>query len=144
MIGNYNNKLDDKSRLIIPAKFRNTLGSVIVISYGFDKTLEIRSLKSFEQWQESLTSKGNLNSNARNLSRLILGNSFDIEIDKSGRALIPSQLRDLVGLTKEVTLVGVGDKIEVHSSAAWNATINDQEAMAKSLEEMAQELSKSE
>jgi MraZ protein len=59
---------------------------------------------------------GNLSSNARNLSRAILGNSFEVSIDKAGRVLLPKQLAEMVGIDKEVTLVGVGDKIEVHAT----------------------------
>jgi len=47
MIGNYKNKLDDKNRLTIPAKFRNELGLIVVVSYGFDNTLELRTSQSF-------------------------------------------------------------------------------------------------
>ncbi len=142
MIGNYSNKLDDKGRLTIPAKFREELGKVVVISIGFDNTLEIRTSKSFEKWKESLTSKGNLSKNARNLSRAILGNSFELTLDKAGRALLPKQLIDLIKLTKDVTLIGVGDKVEVHSTKQWDDLTSDTETMTKSLEEMAEELSK--
>jgi DNA-binding transcriptional regulator/RsmH inhibitor MraZ len=48
MIGNYINKLDEKGRITIPAKFRNELGGIVVLSYGFDNTLEIRSQKTFK------------------------------------------------------------------------------------------------
>lgn len=142
MIGNYSNKLDDKGRLTIPSKFRNELGELVVISYGFDNTLEIRTSKAFEEWSNSLVEKGNLSSNARNISRIILGNSFEINLDKSGRVLLPKQLIEIVKLSKEVTLIGVGNKIEVHSTNTWDNFTSDSEQMTKTLEQMAEDLSK--
>ena len=142
MIGNYKNKLDEKGRIIVPAKFRKELGSFIVVSIGFDNTLEIRTSKSFEKWSETLSKKGNLSSNSRHLSRFILGNSFEVTLDKAGRALLPKQLTEIVKLTKDVMLIGIGDKIEVHSSKQWEDLTSNPEKMAKTLEQMAEELSK--
>jgi len=144
MIGNYKNKLDDKGRIIIPSKNRSELGDFIVISYGFDNTLEIRTSESFSKWSQTLSKKGNLSSNSRELSRIILGNSFEVTIDKSGRALLPKQLTDLIKLTKDVMLIGIGDKIEVHPAKQWGDITSNPEEMTKNLEQMAEELSKSE
>lgn len=141
MIGNYSNKLDDKGRLSIPSKFRNELGNVIVISYGFDNTLEIRTSKAFDDWSYSLIAKGNLSKSARKLQRLILGNSFEVNIDKAGRALLPKQLLDISKLDKDLTLIGIGDKIEIHSLKHWKSMTSDVDEMSKSLEKLAEELS---
>lgn len=143
MIGNYQNKLDDKGRITIPSKFRKTLGNKIVISFGFDNTLEIRTSASFKEWSSLLVSKGNLSKSARQLSRIILGNSFEIDIDSSGRALLPKQLIDFVNIKKDVTLVGVGDKIEIHSFEEWEKSISDSKHITTSLEQLAEELNKS-
>lgn len=141
MIGNYKNKLDDKGRLTIPSKFRNELGEVVIISYGFDNTLEIRTKKAFEQWSNSLVAKGNLNKKARELQRIVLGNSFDLSLDKAGRINVPKELMQLAGIEKEVSIVGIGDKIEVHSASAWDKTMSNAEELAASMEELAQALS---
>lgn len=144
MIGNYLNKLDDKGRLTMPSKFRNELGESIVISYGFDNTLEIRTIKAFEEWSNSLIAKGNLSSTARQLQRMILGNSFEVTLDKAGRALLPKVLIQVANLKKEVALVGIGNKIEVHDADQWNSMSTDSNTMTKTLEELAEEMSKSE
>lgn len=142
MIGNYRNKLDDKSRLTLPAKLRSELGSSIVISAGFDNTLEIRTQDEFKTWMDSLTSKGNLSSNARKLARFILGNSFEITVDKAGRVLLPKELSSFAKLDKDVVFVAVGDKVEIHAAKQWDDLMSDSSALEKSLEEMADELSK--
>ncbi len=140
MIGNYKNKLDDKGRLTIPSKFRNELGELIVISYGFDNTLEIRTKKAFEEWSDSLIAKGNLSKNARALQRMILGNSFELALDKAGRANVPNNLLEMAKIEKEVALVGIGDKIEVHSASQWDSINNDADNLAMSMEELAEAL----
>lgn len=142
MIGNYRNKLDDKSRLTLPAKLRNELGADIVISAAFDNTLEIRTAKDFKDWMDTLTSKGNLSSNARQLQRLILGNSFEIKVDKAGRVLVPKELLTLAGVKKDVVLVAIGDKVEVHDAKQWDNLMSDSKALTKSLEQLADELAK--
>jgi MraZ protein len=48
LIGNYQNKIDEKGRMTIPTKFRADLTESVVISYGFDKTLEVRGTDAFE------------------------------------------------------------------------------------------------
>ena len=142
MIGNYKSVLDEKNRITIPTKFREELGSFIVVSYGFDKTLEIRSSKSFEKWVETLSKKGNLASDSRKLSRIILGNSFNVTLDKAGRALIPKNLTGLINLTKEAMIIGTGNKLEIHTKEQWDDINSNPEEMAKILSEMAESLSK--
>ncbi len=140
MIGNYKNKLDDKGRLTIPSKFRNELGDAIVISYGFDNTLEIRTKKAFDEWLASLIAEGNLSKNARQLQRLVLGNSFELTLDKAGRANVPKDLLNLVKIEKEVAIVGIGDKLEVHAAEQWDNSMSSAEDLAKSMEELAEAL----
>ncbi len=141
MIGNYKNKLDEKGRLTIPSKFRNELGEFIVVSLGFDNTLEIRTKKSFEEWSNSLIAKGNLSKNARQLQRIMLGNSFELSLDKLGRINVPNQLLELAKINKEVVLVGVGEKIEIHSSTQWENNTKSVDDIAMSMEELAESLS---
>lgn len=140
MIGNYKNKLDDKGRLTIPSKFREELGDTIVISYGFDNTLEIRTKEAFQEWSNSLIAKGNLNKNARQLQRIVLGNSFELTVDKAGRINVPDNLIGLAKIEKEVSLIGIGDKVEVHASSRWDSINEDAEDLATSMEELAEAL----
>lgn len=137
MIGNYKNKIDDKGRMTIPSKFRNELGEAVVISFGFDNTLEIRTKLAFDDWMNSLKIKGNLNANARKLQRIILGNSFDLSIDKAGRINLPASLIELAKIDKEVAIVGIGDKIEVHSAEQWDALTNPDDDLSATMEELA-------
>ncbi len=140
MFGNYNNKLDDKGRLTIPSKLREELGTEVVISFGFEKVLEVRTKKEFEIWSQSLLDKGNLSKNARDLQRAILGHSFELSIDKAGRVNVPDSLIALSKLSKEVTLIGVGNKLEIHSADNWANFADDGDALSNLMEDLANKL----
>lgn len=144
MIGNYTNKLDDKGRMTIPAKFRNELGEFVVVSYGFDNSLEIRKKEIFDIWSNSLIENGNLNKEARELQRLILGLSFDVVIDKSGRILLPKSLLDVAKIEKEISIVGIGNKLEIHSTTQWNnfAKNDNANSLSEKMERLASSISK--
>ncbi len=140
MIGNFSNKLDEKGRMTIPSKFRDELGTDVVISWGFDQTLEVRTKEAFQEWSNSLIAKGNLKKDARQLQRFVLGNSFDLTIDKAGRVNVPNKLIEMAKIDREVTLVGIGDKLEVHATERWDAMTNDTEDLSMSMEELAEAL----
>lgn len=111
--------------MTIPTKFRNDIGSDVVISFEFENTLVIRSKFEFDKWSELLISKGTLNKNARKLQRFILGNSSEITVDSKGRILIPKSLSESANLESVVQVVGVGNKIEIVSNSSWIKMIED-------------------
>lgn len=119
-IGNYKHSIDEKGRLKIPSKFRDFLGNKIILSLGFDNTLVLRTEENYETWKQNLLSKDQLKSNARMISRAILGNSFDIEFDGQGRLLIPDFLLQKAKIKKFVQVIGVGANIEIQSSENWD------------------------
>ncbi len=119
MIGNYQYSLDSKGRLAIPSKFRKELGTKIVLSLGFDQTLEIRREIDFKNWTNFLLEKSSMNKNSRLVSRTVIGNSFEVSLDGQGRILLPKLLLEQVGINKKVQIVGVGNKLELHSQDKW-------------------------
>ncbi len=138
-IGNYSNNIDEKGRIIIPAKFRNELGSKVFVSFEFENTLVIRHADDFKKWTSTLMEMNNLNPSARKLQRAILGNSVEINIDSKGRALIPKNLLERASITKGAEIVGVGDRVEIFSDKAWEKMNKDFDA--GELEKLAKELS---
>lgn len=112
-LGKFEHNLDDKLRLTIPSKFRNKIGQTVYVSKGFDGCLEIRTQEEFQKWYQEISSRSTANSNVRLLAREILSNSSDIELDSSGRIKIPNNLLELVGIKKQVLLLGLGDRLEI-------------------------------
>lgn len=113
MFGNYSRNLDDKNRIMIPSKLRDPLGEIFYITLGPDGVLELRDSKSFEEWKNKLLSANTLNKKARIFARLLLGNTQEVTPDKQGRVKLEDSQIQKTGITKEVTFVGVGNKVEL-------------------------------
>lgn len=118
-LGQYQHTLDDKNRLTVPARFRELLAEGAFVTQGFDRNLMVLTTRAFEQVYERLNAMNMADPAARLLRRLILGNAYQLEIDKSGRVLLPQNLREFASLDGEVVLVGQGDYFEVWSPQAW-------------------------
>lgn len=139
MFGHYFRKLDDKNRVMIPSKLKNSLSKVSYITVDFDNILTIRDNKSFAEWSSKLINLNSLNVNARKFARALLGRTYEIELDKQGRIAIPSELITSSDLTKEIAFIGVGDKIEIHSKAAFDK-MQKEISKARSLDDLAKKL----
>lgn len=133
--GEYEHSLDAKGRVIMPSKFREALGSVFYITKGLDHNLLVFSTDAWNSFYEKLSKLPMADKNARGFSRLFLSGAAECEADKQGRILLPSNLRAYAGITKDVTIIGNGDKIEIWSSENWNSYIDalDPDAVAENL-----------
>lgn len=121
LMGIYSHSLDEKGRLIIPSKLRDDLGADFVLTKSLDHCLAIYPKAEWQKLIEKMNTLPKISSEpARKLRRFYFGNSVVLEVDKQGRTLIPANLREFAGLTKEITLVGVDDHVEVWDTAAWS------------------------
>lgn len=111
-MGQYGHTIDIKGRVIIPAKYRESLGSTFVITLGLDGCLFLYPL---QEWQSFVDKLQGLPSNqkTRRLQRQFLSKAMEVMPDKQGRILIPSILRDRAGLSKEVIFIGMMNRVEV-------------------------------
>ena len=132
----YNHTLDTKGRLIIPAKFRETLGEEFVISKGMDGCLFVYAGDDWNAFEQKLTSLPLINKEARQFARFFLAGAATVEVDKQGRILLPAHLREFAGLEKDVVLVGVGSRVEIWSKDKWIEanTFDDMEEIAEHME----------
>ena len=119
-LGQYQHTLDEKGRLTIPARFRELLDGGAYVTQGLDQCLVVMTSTSFAATMSDLSAMNMADPNARLLRRVILANAYPIEVDKSGRMLIPQQLREFAGLKAEAIVAGQGDYFEVWSPATWN------------------------
>ena len=118
-MGQYNHTIDTKGRLIVPSKFRERLGDEFVVSKGMDGCLFVYANEDWSAFEQKLTSLPLINKEARKFARFFLAGASQVEVDKQGRILIASNLREFAGLDKEVVLVGVGSRIEIWSLENW-------------------------
>ena len=130
-IGHFQHNLDDKGRLMIPARFRELLEGGAIITQGFDKCLMVMTDAYFKQVYERINAMNLADPLARLLRRLILSNAFPVEVDKIGRIVLPQPLRAFIEIEGEAIVAGQGEYFEVWTPAAWNeqmAQIQDTEA----------------
>lgn len=118
-MGEYNHSIDAKGRVIIPAKFRETLGDEFVISQGLDGCLFIYPNEEWQRFEEKLKTLPMADKQARKFVRFFLAGASVAEVDKQGRILIPAVLREFAGLQKDVVLVGVGTRAEIWDKEKW-------------------------
>ena len=115
LIGEYEHSLDAKGRLIMPAKIREDIGEKFIITKGLDGCLFGFSQTEWTNFEEKLKTLPLTNKNARDFVRFFLSGAIECEIDKQGRFLIASNLREYANMEKEAVIIGVGTRIEI-----WN------------------------
>lgn len=135
LIGEYEHTLDVKGRLIMPAKLREDIGDKFIITKGLDGCLFGFSLNEWVQFEEKLKSLPLTNKNARDFVRFFLSGAVSIEIDKQGRFLVASNLREYASMEKEVVIIGVGTRIEFWSKENWIKYNNSDSISAENLAE---------
>lgn len=120
-MGEYNHTLDVKGRLIIPSKFRDTLGESFIVARGMDGCLFVYSNDAWNDIHMKIKELPSLtNKESRHFSRFLLAGASEVDVDKQGRILVPQNLREFAGLDKDVVLVGVGDRIEIWNKEKWD------------------------
>jgi MraZ protein len=119
-LGQYQHNLDEKGRLMIPARYRELLAAGAFIMQGFDRCLMVMTDVHFKEVYERINAMNMADPNARLLRRLILSTAYPIEIDKVGRILVPLNLRQFNGLESEAIVAGQGEYFEVWNPAEWN------------------------
>ena len=119
-LGQFQHNLDDKGRLMIPARYRDLLAAGAFITQGFDKCLMVMTDAYFKEVYERINNMNMADASARMLRRLILSNAYSVEVDKVGRILVPQNLRAFLGIESgELTVAGQGDYFEVWTPAEW-------------------------
>ena len=118
-MGEYHHSIDDKGRLIIPAKFRAELGDKFIITRGIENCLFAYPIERWETIVHKLESLPFTKKDARNFTRFFLSGAINSEFDKQGRISITSSLKEYAGLAKDCVVIGVGDRLEIWSEDAW-------------------------
>lgn len=117
-------QIDAKGRFTVPAQYRTMMveeaGGSLVVTIDTDQRCLL--LYPFPQWQvieEKLEALPTFQPAARRIQRLLIGHATEMDLDKNGRILLPSLLREYAFLDKSIILVGQGKKIEIWSESIW-------------------------
>lgn len=136
-LGTYTPRLDEKGRLILPAKFREDLANGVVLTRGQERCIYVFGAREFESVHQQMRQAPLTSRQARDYIRVFLSGASDEIPDKQGRVTIPSNLREYAGLDRDVTVIGAGDRAEIWDTEAWNSYLVEKESEFSSTDEEA-------
>lgn len=134
-LGTHAPKLDDKGRVILPARFRDELANGLVLTRGQERCLYVFTAKDFENHLERLREAPLTSKAGRDFLRLFLSGASSEIPDKQNRVMIPTALREYAGLERDLTVIGAGNRAEIWSATAWQAYYEDREQAFSETEE---------
>jgi MraZ protein len=120
-MGEYQHSVDEKGRMIVPAKFRDTLGQTFIITRGLDNCLFIYPNEEWSVLEQKLKALPLMKSDARAFTRFFFSGATECELDKQGRVNIPNNLREHAKLDKECIVIGVSNRVEIWSKETWDS-----------------------
>lgn len=126
-MGEYHHNVDEKGRMIIPAKFREGLGSSFVMTRGLDRCLFVYPPEEWRKLENQLKELPFTKKDARAFTRFFFSGAAECELDKQGRVNIASPLREFAQLEKECVIIGVSSRVEVWSKKNWETYFAESE-----------------
>ncbi len=121
IIGYFENKLNDKGRTALPAKFRHELGTEIIVAKWYEGCIVLIGSKSWLGLIGKLSGESKIvTSSVRDTDRFIMGSAFEIILDDQGRFVIPKSLRDYANIGGEIIFLGLGDRVEIWDKKRWS------------------------
>lgn len=134
-LGTHHPRLDEKGRLILPAKFRDELAGGVVITKGQERCLYVFPVAEFAAIAARLREQPMTHKAARAYSRVFFASAHDEVPDKQGRVMVPSHLREYAGLGRELAVIGASTHVEIWDRQAWEAYLTDSEDDFASIEQ---------
>jgi MraZ protein len=139
LLGQVNNKLDDKNRLSFPKKFRKELGSRLIITANMEGSLLVVSATRFNTLLEGTENKPFIDKSVREVQRFLLGMAEEVGLDEKGRFILPAHLKDYSGISQEAVFVGLNNRVEIWSKTRWDEY--NTKHLKRNIAEIAQKLS---
>ncbi len=134
-MGEYHHNLDEKNRVIIPAKLRANLGERFIVTQGLEGCLFVYPLKEWEKITKKLNSLPFTKKDARTFSRFFISGATECVFDKMGRINIASPLIKYADLQKELVIIGVNDRIELWSKDRWDKYLDENSSSFETIAE---------
>ena len=118
-LGEYTYSIDEKKRLAIPPKFRQSLGQKAVVTRGLDSCLFLYAIKEWEILANKLSKLPLAQADARGFARLMLAGAMEADFEKLGRILVPDYLKEYASLQKKIVVIGMYNRIEIWDEQKW-------------------------
>ena len=135
LIGEYRHSLDPKKRISLPSKFRKELGKKVVLTRGLDNCIFIYPMSQWKKISEKLSELSIGQADSRGFNRFMLAGAIEVDVDGSGRILIPDFLKSFARLSQKVVLTGVVTRVELWNESTWKTYTKRIEQQADSLAE---------
>lgn len=135
-LGEYQHTIDSKGRLFIPAKFRIDLGERFIVTKGLDGCLFVYPMAGWNELEDKLKKLPMTQKDARAFTRFFFAGANESELDKQGRVMVPVTLRNYAQLSKEIMILGVGNRLEIWDLEKWNQYNGDVEQSFEQLAEL--------
>jgi MraZ protein len=120
LTGEFRHALDDRGRIAIPVRFRARLATGATLARWLDRCLGLFPVEEWTSLAEKIRALPMTNPNAREFARFMSSGAVDVELDRQGRMLVPSYLREYAGLSEgEVVVVGALNRLEIWAPSAW-------------------------
>ncbi|HEX2302064.1 MAG TPA: division/cell wall cluster transcriptional repressor MraZ [Gaiella sp.] len=131
-IGTYEHTIDEKSRLTLPARFRDALGEGVVLARGLDGNVAVYPRETWAMTVEArISALDPLSREARELRRFFFSGAAEADLDRQGRILVPAVLTRHAGLEREVVVAGNYDHLELWNPGAWEQHLHAVEGSAE-------------
>jgi len=136
-LGTHTPRLDDKGRLILPARFRDGLADGLVMAKGQERCVVVYPTQEFYRYAARMQSAPSSVAGVRDFTRVLASSATAETPDRQGRITIPPMLRDYAGLTRDLAVIGNFSRVEIWALPAWTAYLADKEpAFAAQSEEV--------
>ncbi|MDH4164385.1 MAG: division/cell wall cluster transcriptional repressor MraZ [Nitrospirota bacterium] len=123
--GSFEHSVDSKGRVSVPSKFRDIVADryegKLVLTMDYDNCVAVYPLEEWERFEEKIKALPQTQKEVKDFVRFLFSSATECELDRQGRILIPPALRDSAGISKSVMVVGIINKMEIWSKAAWDA-----------------------
>lgn len=127
-LGEHRHALDEKGRVIFPARMRDELGAQVVLQKGIEKCVVVFPPEEWEREVAKVNSLPTTKPEARRYRRFFFSQAQSERIDKQGRLTIPQSFREYAGLSRDVVVAGAGPRVEIWDASAWDAESTDSDA----------------
>ncbi len=117
--------IDSKGRMAIPSRYRERLaamadGCLVLTLSPLDQSLWLYPLPEWEVIEGKLAALSDFETQSRRTKQMMRGYASDCQLDGQGRILLPQELRDYAGLSKDIIMLGQGNKFELWDASVWN------------------------
>ena len=119
LLGQVNNKLDNKNRLSFPYRFRKEMGDKFIITQNMEGSLLMVSANRWKTLLEGTENKPFTIAEARETQRFLFGSAVEVELDEKGRFILPEHLKIYSGISSEAVFVGVYNRVEIWEKKRW-------------------------